>query len=311
MADNTSKNTCVKNKENIYGTVKVQESNSYTVNGCRKRNTHRINTRKIVNNRKIHSKLKSTENNKSDKERKYNNNKKREITVNGKEIYEYSKDTQKRIISKKNNRYRRSNIQKPVINVTSTKYSNNNNSCTIKQVNIEVLCTRCRSTSIGAYTCHLREKAAERGGTSAVKAKRAKKCVVYSIMASRKKANTQKYSISDITEMAENNGPMDVDPDGKDTRVSGPAGKFTVSISTGVQYRCKKLVRGNPIVIVIRGYKTSISIKVYINHKMHVTVRIAVGNGNMYKEPVVINVRSVRKKTVPIQSSSWHKEYGE
>ncbi len=69
MADNTSKYKCIDD------TVEVQKSNSYTVSGCSKTNIHRMNTHKIVNNRKMHSMTDSVKSNISNKGRIYNSKK--------------------------------------------------------------------------------------------------------------------------------------------------------------------------------------------------------------------------------------------
>jgi hypothetical protein len=53
-------------------------------------------------------------------------------------------------------------------------------------------------------------------------------------------ANVRKYITSDITEMAENNGQMDVDPEG--LGLYGPYGKLIVNLCTIVIHVCKNLM---------------------------------------------------------------------
>jgi hypothetical protein len=86
--------------------------------------------------------------NKCEKDRKNIRKRTMEIKTISKRMYEYSKDTQKKIVSKKTNTHKNKNTQKPVTNITSIKYCSINNS----HVNSKVLCTRCRSTQTGEYT---------------------------------------------------------------------------------------------------------------------------------------------------------------
>ncbi len=142
------------------------------------------------------------------------------------------------------------------------------------------------------------------------------------------------YSKSDITEMAENNGQMDVDPEG--LGMYGPYGKPIMNLRTSVISRCKTIVRcSNPMNMHIMNICTSVMhvcktpvkcsntktavnkyddcnvAKVRVRSKKHSYAEIVVSTVCVYTEAVVTNTWSARSKTAVIQSSSWHKEYGE
>ncbi len=181
-----------------------------------------------------------------------------EIKTISKRMYEYSKDTQKEIVSKKTNIHKNKNTQKPVTNTTSIKYCSINNS----PVNSKVLCTRCRSTQTVEYTWQLSKNVTERGDIGVLAVKAVCKKNAPNIM-----ANVRKYSTSDITEMAENNGQMDVDPEG--LRMYGPYGKLIVNLYTIVIHVCKNLMRcSNPNTAVCKygGYR---DVKVHVRNKMY------------------------------------------
>jgi hypothetical protein len=183
------------------------------------------------------------------------------------------------------------------MNITSVKYCSINNT----HVNSKVLCTRWRSTKTGEYTWQLRKNGTERG------------CVEVLIVitgckknAPNKVAYVRKYSKSDITEMAENNGQMDVDPEG--LRMYGPYGKPIMILSTLVIHMCKTLMKcSNPNTAISNCSDE----KVRVRSKKYSYVKIVMSIVCVYPETVVNNTWSARSKTVAIQSSSWHKEYGE
>jgi hypothetical protein len=223
-----------------------------------------------------------------------------EIKTISKTMYEYSKDTQKETVSKKTNIHKNKNTQKPVMNITSIKYCSINNS----HVYSKVLCTRCRSTGTGVYTWQSSKNRTERGDIGVFAVKTVCKKNVSNIM-----ANVRKYSKSDIKEMAENNGQMDVDPEG--LRLYGPYSKLKVNLCTIIIHVCNNLMRcSNPNNAVSKygGYR---DVKVRVQSKMHSCVKIDASSICVYPEAVVINTWSARSKTVTLQSSSWHKEYGE
>ncbi len=72
--------------------------------------------------------------------------------------------------------------------------------------------------------------------------------------------NIQKYSTSDITEMAENNGAMDVDPEGH--RGYGPYGKLLVNLTTILILMCKNLMRCNTLDMVESEYAQYKDVKI-------------------------------------------------
>jgi hypothetical protein len=217
-----------------------------------------------------------------------------------KRTYEYSKATQKVTISKKTNIHNNKNKPKPVTNIASLKYCSNNNI----HVNSKVLCTWWRSTQTGEYTWQLCKNGTERGYIGV--------CTVISVCkknAPNKVAYVRNYSKSDITEMAENNGQMDVDPDG--LRMYSPYGKPIVNLCTSVIHMCKTLMRYSNPKTAVSKYGDCRDVKVRVRIKMHSYVKIDVSTVCVYPEAVVTNTWSARSKTVTIQSSSWHKEYGE
>jgi hypothetical protein len=101
----------------------------------------------------------------------------------------------------------------------------------------------------------LRKNGAEKGDIGVVNAK-----VVCNRKASRIRANTRRYSTSDITEMAENNGLMDIDPEG--IRVGGPYGKYIVNLGTIILLMCKNLMRCNPLSTAVCECKRRTGVKV-------------------------------------------------
>ncbi len=122
-------------------------------------------------------------------------------------------------------------------------------------------------------------------------------------------ASIQKYSTSAITEMAENNGLMDVDPEGH--RMYGPYGKFIVNLCKIVIPICKNLMRCNTPNMADSKYGGYNGVKVRVRSKVYRHAKIPEYNICVYPEAVVFDTWSARNKTVTIQSSSWHKEYGE
>ncbi len=163
-------------------------------------------------------------------------NKRKTKMENSRRMYGYSKDTKKAKKCKNTNKYMERYTQKPVMSTTSIKYYNNDDG----HVNSNVLCTRRKSTRTGEYTWQSSRNRTERGYTGAVNAK-----VVCYKKLSLITVNIQKYSTSDITEMAENNGAMDVDPEGH--RVYGPYGKAIVNLTMIVIVMCKNLIRCNTL----------------------------------------------------------------
>jgi hypothetical protein len=105
---------------------------------------------------------------------------------------------------------------------------------------------------------------------------------------------------------------MDVDPEG--LRMYGPYGKLIVNLCTIVIPVCKNLMRcstHNTAVSKYGKYGGYKDVKVRVRSKMYSHVKIDASSICVYPEAVVINTWSARNKTVTIQSSSWHKEYGE
>ena len=139
-------------------------------------------------------------------------------------------------------------------------------------------------------------------------------------------AYAQIYSKSDITEMAENNGQMDIDPEG--LKMYGPYGKIP---HTAVYIICKIIIKGNT---PANMYRKTLCIRKTANncgnhatvekmHTEHIGVKIRVRNSVhsdavkimcwvcIYVEIICTVTWSARSKSVKIQSSNWHKEYGE
>ncbi len=251
---------------------------------------------KIENSRKMYKNKNKIISKKRENDMKNTQNRNKGRKIISKIMYEYSKDTQKITRSKNTNNHSKRNTQKPVTNITPIKYCNINNS----HVNSNVLCTRCKSTHTGEYTWQLSKNGPERGDTSVVACKE---------KASYITANIQKYSTSDITEMAENNGPMDVDPEGH--KMYGPYGKFIVNLCKIVILICKNLMRCNTLNMADSKYGRYNDVKVRVRSKVYRHAKIAEYIVCVYPEAVVIDTWSARNKTVTIQSSSWHKEYGE
>ena len=215
-------------------------------------------------------------------------------------MYEYSKSNQNKIMYKKPRTYSNSNKLEPVKNKTSIKYRSTNNT----QVNSKVLCTGCGSTKYVAYTWQLTKDEAERGyeGRHSV-------MYVCNVIAENTVINTCKYSTSDITEMAEKNGQMDVDPEG--LMMYGPYGKLKMNIYPLVLYVCITLVMYNNPKTDVCKYGDSGDVSVRVWSKKLRYGKMVEGILCVYPESVVTKKWSVRSKTVEIQSSSWHKEYGE
>jgi hypothetical protein len=166
-------------------------------------------------------------------------NKTRKIKTKRNVMYGYSKTIQMVKISKKPNIHDNANKckRKPVRYITTVKYCSNNNT----HVKSKVLCTGWMGTKTGEYTWQLRKNGTERG------------CVEVLIVitgckknAPNKVAYVRKYSKSDITEMAENNGQMDVDLEG--LGMYGPYGKPIMNLRTSVIPMCKTKARcSNPM----------------------------------------------------------------
>ncbi len=171
-------------------------------------------------------------------------------------------------------------------------------------MNSKVLCTRWRSTKTGEYTWQLSKNGTERGYIDVLTV-----ITVCKKNAPKKVAYVRKYSKSDITEMAENNGQMDVDPEG--LRMYGPYGKPIMNLRTLVIHMCKTLMRCSNPKTAVSKYGDCRDAKVRVRSKKHSYVKIVVSTVCVYPEAVVTNTWSARSKTVAIQSSSWHKEYGE
>jgi hypothetical protein len=160
------------------------------------------------------------------------------------------------------------------------------------------------STKYVAYTWQLTKDEAERGyeGRHSV-------MYVCNVIAENTVINTCKYSTSDITEMAENNGAMDVDPEGH--RVYGPYGKRTVNLMWKIICICKILMRCS---VLDSGISKNVRYKyekMLVRRNEYRSTRITEYITYMHPEAVVTYTWSARSKDVYIQSSSWHKEYGE
>jgi hypothetical protein len=128
-------------------------------------------------------------------------------------------------------------------------------------------------------------------------------------IAQNKVTNTRKCSTSDITEMAEKNGQMDVDPEG--LMMYGPYGKPKMIIYPLLLYVCITLVMyNNPKTEVCKyGDSGNGSVRVWCKKLRY--EKMVEGILCVYPESVVTKKWSARSKTVEVQSSSWHKEYGE
>ena len=190
--------------------------------------------------------------------------------------------------------------QKPVMYTKTIKYCKNGDG----NANSNVRCTRCKSTRTVVYTWQSRRDRAERGYAGGVNAK-----VVCYIKEVPKTVNIQKYSTSDITEMAEHNGAMDVDPEGH--RVYGPYGKRTVNLMWKIICICKILMRCS---VLDSGISKNVRYKyekMLVRRNECRSTRITEYITYMHPEAVVTYTWSARSKDVYIQSSSWHKEYGE
>jgi len=121
--------------------------------------------------------------------------------------------------------------------------------------------------------------------------------------------NTRKYSTRDITEMAEKNGQMDVDPEG--LMLYGPYCKPIMIIYTLVLYVNITLMMHNDPKTDVCKYGDSVDVSVSVWSKKCRYEKMVEGKVCANPESVVTKKWSARNKTVEIQSSSWHKEYGE
>ena len=215
-------------------------------------------------------------------------------------MYGYSKEIKNTTKCKSTNKYMESHTQKPVMYTITIKYCKNGDG----NANSNVRCTRCKSTRTVVYTWQSRRDRAERGYTGDVNAK-----VVCYIKAVPKAVNIQKYSTSDITEMAENNGAMDVDPEGH--RVYGPYGKRIVNPMWKIICICKIPKSCGALYSARSKYVWYKYVKVQVRRNKCRSTRIPEYITYMHPEAVVTYTWSARSKNVYIQSSSWHKEYGE
>jgi hypothetical protein len=262
-------------------------------------------------------------------------NKRKSKVKNSRKMYGYSKEIKNTTKCKSTNKYMESHTQKPVMYTITIKYCKNGDG----NANSNVRCTRCKSTRTVVYTWQSRRDRAERGYAGGVNAK-----VVCYIKEVPKTVNIQKYSTSDITEMAEHNGTMDVDPEGH--RVYGPYGKRIFNLmckiciciykipqsvlysarSKYAWYKYVKMkVRRNECKICICIYKIPKSalysarskyawykyVKMKVRRNECRSTRIPEYVKYLYPEAVVTYTWSARRKDVYVQSSSWHKEYGE
>jgi hypothetical protein len=160
------------------------------------------------------------------------------------------------------------------------------------------------STKYVAYTWQLTKDEAERGyeGRHSV-------MYVCNVIAENTVINTCKYSTSDITEMAEKNGQMDVDPEG--LMMYGPYGKSKMIIYTPVLYGNITQMMHNVPKTEVYKYGDPIDESVSVWCKKCKYVKIVMGKVCGSPESVVTKKWSARNKTVEIQSGNWHKEYGE
>jgi hypothetical protein len=227
-------------------------------------------------------------------------NRRKNKMKNSRRMYGYSKVAKNKNKCKSTNKYMERHTQKPVMSTTSIKYYNNDDG----HVNSNVRCTRRKSTRTVVYTWQLSRNRTERRYTGDVNAK-----VVCYKKSSPKTVNIQKYSTSDITEMAENNGAMDVDPEGH--RVYGPYGKPIVTLITIIISMCKIPMRCNTLDMAGSKYAKYNVVNMLVRRNVCRSTRITEYKTYVYPEAVVIYTWSARSKNVSIQSSSWHKEYGE
>jgi hypothetical protein len=293
MADITSKYIYT------YITVNNTQTNSYVINEYNNRYTlstiieQEYNNSKSITNRIMIS-AKRTKVVKNELNRIKNKMK------NSRRMYGYSKVTKNKKKCKSTNKYMERYTQKLVMSTTTIKYYNNDDG----HVNSNVRCTRRKSTRTVEYTWQLSSNREERGYTGDVNAK-----VVCYKKTSPKTVNTQKYSTSDITEMAENNGAMDVDPEGH--RVYSPYGKPIVNLIMIIISMCKIPMRCNTLDTAGSKYVRYNEVKMLLRRNVCRSTRITEYMACMYPEAVVIYTWSARSKDVSIQSSSWHKEYGQ
>ena len=227
-------------------------------------------------------------------------NKRKSKVKNSRKMYGYSKEIKNTTKCKSTNKYMESHTQKPVMYTITIKYCKNGDG----NANSNVRCTRCKSTRTVVYTWQSRRDRAERGYTGDVNAK-----VVCYIKAVPKAVNIQKYSTSDITEMAENNGAMDVDPEGH--RVYGPYGKRTVNLMWKIICICKIPKSCGALYSARSKYVWHKYVKMKVRRNECRSTRIPEYVKYLYPEAVVTYTWSARRKDVYVQSSSWHKEYGE
>jgi hypothetical protein len=235
-------------------------------------------------------------------------------------IYVYSNNGQLvKICSKTIRDKANKKIRKPVRILTTIKYCTNNNT----HVKSRVQYTVWMGTNNGVYTRHLRRS---RQGRRYVNVSVIYMCKMNTLSGT---AYAQIYSKSDITEMAENNGQMDIDPEG--LKMYGPYGKSTLIPCTAVYIRCTTIIRGNNPVSMYRktlcirkiankcGNHATV-IKMHTEHiggKIHVRNRVRSDAVNIVcwvciYVVIIYNItRSACSKSVKIQSSNWHKEYGE
>jgi hypothetical protein len=227
-------------------------------------------------------------------------NKRKSKVKNSRKMYGYSKEIKNTTKCKSTNKYMESHTQKPVMYTITIKYCKNGDG----NANSNVRCTRCKSTRTVVYTWQSRRDRAERGYAGGVNAK-----VVCYIKEVPKTVNIQKYSTSDITEMAEHNGTMDVDPEGH--RVYGPYGKRIVNLMMKIISICKIPMRCSVLDRVRSKYVRYRNVKMLVRRNACRSTRITEYITYMHPEAVVTYTWSARSKNVYIQSSSWHKEYGE
>jgi hypothetical protein len=227
-------------------------------------------------------------------------NKRKNKVKNARIMYGYSKEIKNAKKCKSTNKYMERYTQKPVMYTKTIKYCKNGDG----NANSNVRCTRRKSTRTVVYTWQSRSNRAERGYTGDVNAK-----VVCYIKAVPKAVNIQKYSTSDITEMAENNGAMDVDPEGH--RVYGPYGKRTVNLMWKIICICKIPERSGALDSARSKYVWYKYVKMLVRRNECRSTRITEYITYIHPEAVVTYTWSARSKDVYIQSSSWHKEYGE
>jgi len=235
-------------------------------------------------------------------------------------IYVYSNNGQlEKICSKTIRDKAHIKIRKPVRILTTIKYCTNNNT----HVKSRVQYTVWMGTKNGVYTRHLRRS---RQGRRYVNVSVICMCKMNTLSGT---AYAQIYSNSDITEMAANNGQMDIDPEG--LKLYGPYGKSTLIPCTAVYTRCTTIIRGNNPVSMYRetlcirkiankcGNRATV-IKMHTEHidgKIHVRNRVRSDAVNIVcwaciYVVIIYNItRSACSKPVKIQSSNWHKEYGE